>query len=407
MNAVEVRGVSKTYRIPHERQTTLVERLLSTFRRRDIEILAALKDVSLEIPPGCFAGIIGANGSGKSTLLKLLAGVLVPDRGEVRVNGSVAPLLELGLGFHQELTVRENVVLYGTVLGYPRQTMTERVHEVIAFAGLERFRDAKLKSLSSGMLMRLAFATAIRADADILLLDEVLAVGDAQFQRRCHDVFVDLHRRGRTIVLVTHDLSAVGRFCEKVFWLDNGRLVLAGDRDEVLQAYVATSQIPAAGSVYQPESSLSFEHRFGDGQVRYVGGRLETESGQVVTRVTSGTRVVLSLQAHTHDRFENLVFGIVMRRGSEIVYASNTGLQGIRTGPFARGDRIDLRIPFTAALANGYYIVDVAVADPPSGVIYDWINNFATFVVEGSRCGEGVADVAAEFSYTRRDDDPA
>src|SRR5262249_8132701 len=339
MNAIEVRGVSKTYRIPHERHTTLVERLLSVFRRRDVEILAALNDVSLEIPVGCFAGIIGLNGSGKSTLLKLLAGVLVPDRGEVRVNGTIAPLLELGLGFHNELTVRENVVLYGTVLGYPSTGMDQRVDEVIAFAGLERFRDAKLKSLSSGMLMRLAFATAIRADADILLVDEVLAVGDANFQRKCHDVFFQLHRQGKTIVLVSHDLSAISRFCERVFWLDNGFLVLAGKKDEVVQAYMGTSQIPAPEAVHNPGSTEAFEHRFGDGQVRYVGGRLETEGGQPITRVKSGSRLVLHLEVHTRTSCVDPVFGIVMRRGGGLIYSRNSGLHGMRSGALAARER--------------------------------------------------------------------
>src|SRR5207248_11482117 len=150
MNAIEVRGVSKTYRIPHERHTTLAERVLSAFRPVPAEVLEAVRDVSLVIPAGSFVGIIGANGSGKSTLLKMIAGLLVPDEGRVTVNGTIAPLLELGLGFHNELTVRENVELYGAVLGYPREELKRRTDEAVAFAELERFRDAKLKSLSSG-----------------------------------------------------------------------------------------------------------------------------------------------------------------------------------------------------------------------------------------------------------------
>ena len=242
MNAIEVCNVSKTFRIPHERHTTIAERLLGLFRANEIEVLQALQDVSLEVPAGSFVGVIGSNGSGKSTLLKVVAGLLVPDDGQVRINGTLVPLLELGLGFHQELTVRENVTLYGAVLGYSRQSMARRIEEVVAFAGLERFQDAKLKSLSSGMTMRLAFATALRADADTLLLDEVLAVGDAQFQRKCIEVFEGLKRQRKTIVLVSHDLASVQRFCDKVFWLDKGRLVMAGECVEVIQTYLAVSQ---------------------------------------------------------------------------------------------------------------------------------------------------------------------
>jgi len=184
MNAIEVRNVSKRFRIPHERHTTLAERLLTAFRPADVETLHALSDVTLDVPRGSCVGVIGENGSGKSTLLKIMAGLLVPDEGQVRVHGTLVPLLELGLGFQHELSVRENVELYGAVLGYSRASMARRIDEVIAFAGLERFRDAKLKNLSSGMMVRLAFSTALRADADTVLLDEILAVGDAQFQRK-------------------------------------------------------------------------------------------------------------------------------------------------------------------------------------------------------------------------------
>ena len=166
MNAIEVVNVSKRFRIPHERRTTLAERLVGMFRTHEVETLEALSDVSLQVPWGSFVGIIGANGSGKSTLLKLMAGLFPPDSGRLLVQGTLVPLLELGLGFQQELSVRENVELYGAVLGYSRSAMARKVDEAIAFAGLERFRDAKLKSLSSGMMVRLAFATALRADAD-------------------------------------------------------------------------------------------------------------------------------------------------------------------------------------------------------------------------------------------------
>ncbi len=183
MSAIEVDSVHKTFRIPHEVHTTLTERVLSMFRPVSYERFEALRGVDLRIEQGTFTGIIGGNGSGKSTLLKIISGLLLPDQGAVRVNGTMSALLELGLGFSPELTVQENVELYAAVLGYPRREVKRRVEEAIDFAGLERFRDAKLKNLSTGMRARLGFATALQAESDIMLLDEILAVGDADFQR--------------------------------------------------------------------------------------------------------------------------------------------------------------------------------------------------------------------------------
>ena len=396
MNAIEVEHVSKTYRIPHERHTTLVERMLSGFRRRQIETLTALNDVTLDIPAGEFVGVIGANGSGKSTLLKVMAGLLVPDLGDVRVHGTLVPLLELGLGFHLELTVRENVTLYGAVLGYPQGEMDRRVQEVVEFAGLERFRDAKLKSLSSGMLVRLAFATALRADADILLLDEVMAVGDAQFQRKCIEVFTDLKRQRRTIVLVSHDLASVQRFCEKVFWLDRGKLVMAGSPTDVVQTYLTVVQTAGlqAGPVELPENS---EQRWGDGRIRFVDARLESEDGTPAVRVRAGSRVVLRLQARCREACTDPVFGLIVWLGGQVVYSINTELLGMRTGLYAAGAVCDVQMSFVAALRNGQYTITVAAADRFEGTPHDWINHLVAFIVEGSRCNDGVADLGAEF----------
>ena len=195
MPAIELRDVHKTFRIPHEVHTTLTERLLSGFRGTTYERFEALRGVDLTIERGSFVGIIGGNGSGKSTLLKIISGLLLPDRGEVHVDGSMSALLELGLGFSAELTVRENVELYAAVLGYPRREVARRVDAAIEFAGLERFRDAKLKNLSTGMRARLGFATALQAESDIMLLDEILAVGDADFQLKCLDVFEELKQQ--------------------------------------------------------------------------------------------------------------------------------------------------------------------------------------------------------------------
>jgi ABC-type polysaccharide/polyol phosphate transport system ATPase subunit len=395
MNAIEVAGVSKTYRIPHERQTTLVERLVAGFRPVPVELLAALEDVTLSVPRGGFVGIIGANGSGKSTLLKVMAGLLVPDAGTVRVAGSVAPLLELGLGFQHELTVRENVALYGTVLGYPRRELARRIDEAIAFAELDRFRDAKLKSLSSGMTARLAFATALRADADILLLDEVLAVGDAHFQQKCLAVFDLLRRQEKTIVLVSHDLHTVRRLCDHAYWLDRGRIAAEGSAAEVVGTYLAI----AGGAVaYETPSPEAHPDRTGDGRLRYVAGGLEHEDGGSATHVRAGSRVVLRLVVEATEPSDTAAFGFVVWRGGRVVYATNSLVLGTPPVSLGAGERVELLVPFTAALTDGVYFVSVAIADRSGGPIHDWVNQLATFVVEGSGSSEGVADLGASFT---------
>ncbi len=397
MHAIEVQGVSKTYRIPHERHTTLLERALSTFRPTDVETLTALDNVTLHIPAGEFVGVIGANGSGKSTLLKVMAGLLVPDLGEVKVHGTLVPLLELGLGFHQELTVRENVALYGTVLGYPPAQMEQRVDEVVTFAGLERFRDAKLKSLSSGMLVRLAFSTALRADADILLLDEVMAVGDAQFQRKCIDVFTELKRQRRTIVLVSHDLGSVQRFCEKVFWLDKGKLVMAGDSSEVVQTYITVVQTIGLQTTPTTEMLEESEHRWGDGKIRFTDAQLEGPDGTPTVRVRAGSRVTLRLRARARQILNDPIFGFIVWLGGQPVYSTNNETLGLRSAVFAADDTCEIVFTFAAALKNGQYSITVAVCDRFDATPHDWINHLCTFMVEGSRCMDGVADLGAEF----------
>ena len=398
MNAIEIQNVSKRFRIPHERHTTLAERLIALFRANEIETLEALSGVTLDIPWGSFVGIIGANGSGKSTLLKVMAGLLVPDDGQVRVRGTLVPLLELGLGFQQELTVRENVELYGALLGYAQASMGRKVDEVIEFAGLGRFRDAKLKSLSSGMMVRLAFSTAVRADADTLLLDEVMAVGDAQFQRKCIDVFQNLKLQRKTIVLVSHDLASVQRFCEHVYWLDKGRLVADGPANEVVQTYLSVSQ---SAHLDEPslESAEGTEHRWGDGQVRFTEVELTDAHGEPVTQVTPWTRLVLRTTVVANAEVDSPVFGLLIWLAGELIYSVNTRMMGVETGPLRAGERRRLDIHFTSALANGRYRVSVAVAAAMDGGVYDWLNHASAFLVAGGRCGDGACDLGAEFDY--------
>jgi ABC-type polysaccharide/polyol phosphate transport system ATPase subunit len=236
-SAIEVNDVAKAFRLPHHRRTTIKDHLLHPFERTTFERYVALDGVTFEVKAGEFFGIIGANGSGKSTLLKIIAGIYPPNRGSVRVEGLLSPFIELGVGFNPELSARDNVRINGTLLGLTGRELSRRFDDIIAFAELEHFVDQKLKNFSSGMQLRLAFSIAIQVDFQILVLDEVLAVGDQRFQEKCFATFERFREEEKTIVFVSHDLSAMGRFCDRMLLLERGNVRSYGDPAEVLAAY--------------------------------------------------------------------------------------------------------------------------------------------------------------------------
>lgn len=239
--AIKVEHVSKEFKLPHEKQTSVKGALINLAqngrRNRTFERQRVLNDISFEINKGEFFGIVGQNGSGKSTLLKMLAGIYTPTSGNIQVNGKLTPFIELGVGFNPELTGRENVFLNGALLGFNRAEMLGMYDDIVGFAELEKFMDQKLKNYSSGMQVRLAFSIAIRANSDILLLDEVLAVGDAAFQQKCFDYFLQLQRDKKTVVFISHDMEAVRRFCSKVVYIKNGEFQGIGEPPKIAQMY--------------------------------------------------------------------------------------------------------------------------------------------------------------------------
>lgn len=235
--AVQVVGVSKQFRLPHEERTTFKEHFLHPFHRVTYETQRALDDVTFSIEVGEFFGIVGPNGSGKSTLLKVLAGIYRADSGTVLINGLLSPFIELGVGFNMELNARDNVRINGTLLGLSRRELDERFKEIIGFAELERFVDQKLKNYSSGMMLRLAYSIAIQVEFDVLLLDEVLAVGDESFQEKCFHTFERFREEGKTIILVTHGLDVLDEFADRALYLDSGRVIAVGPPADVIAGY--------------------------------------------------------------------------------------------------------------------------------------------------------------------------
>jgi ABC-type polysaccharide/polyol phosphate transport system ATPase subunit len=235
--AIEATGISKTFLIPHQQRTMFKEYFLHPLRKTTYERNEALKDVSLTIAAGEFFGVIGPNGSGKSTLLKILAGIYRPDSGAVRVHGRLSPFIELGVGFNMELNARDNIRINGTLLGLTKRELDAKFDDILAFAELERFVDQKLKNYSSGMLLRLAYSIAIQVPFDILLLDEVLAVGDESFQEKCFTTFEQMRDEGKTVVFVSHDLGSIARWCDRALLLRSGTPVEVGPVDDVIDAY--------------------------------------------------------------------------------------------------------------------------------------------------------------------------
>jgi ABC-2 type transport system ATP-binding protein len=236
--AISVNHVSKEFKLPHEKNNSIKSAVVSFYKRnKGFELQEALNDVSFDIKQGDFFAIVGRNGSGKSTLLKMLAGIYSPTRGTIAVNGKLTPFIELGVGFSPDLTGRENVFLNGALLGFSRKEMQKMYDDIVEFAELERFMDQKLKNYSSGMQVRLAFSIAIRAETDILLLDEVLAVGDGAFQQKCFDYFETLKRDKKTVVFVSHDMSAITRFCNKAVYIEEGKLIKSGDAFDIAEIY--------------------------------------------------------------------------------------------------------------------------------------------------------------------------
>jgi ABC-type polysaccharide/polyol phosphate transport system ATPase subunit len=299
--AVEVDGVSKRYRLYHERNQSLKATVLRR-RRAAYEEFWALEDVSLSIPEGSTFGLIGENGSGKSTLLKCVAKILRPERGSISVHGRVSALLELGAGFHPELSGRENVYLNGAILGLSKRELDARFDDIVEFSGLAHFIDTPVKSYSSGMYVRLGFAVAINVEPEVLLVDEILAVGDAEFQQRCMEKFDELRRGGRTIVIVTHALDSIRNLCDQVALLDHGRLRALGDPAQVINDY--------EDSIHENRRADGTGWRWGSGEAEIERVEFLDADGKPTTHVRTGDPLVVRVHVCAREPIERPVLGI-------------------------------------------------------------------------------------------------
>jgi ABC-type polysaccharide/polyol phosphate transport system ATPase subunit len=390
MNAIEVRGVRKTYqRYSRRRQfATLKSALLSGRVLHDLrpdETFDALKGVSFDVAAGKTFGIIGRNGSGKSTMLKLIAGIGRPSEGTVQVTGRVSALIELGAGFHPEISGRENVYINGMMLGLTKREVAARFDEIVSFAELQDFIDAPVKTYSSGMYMRLGFAVAIHVDPEVLLVDEVLAVGDEAFTHKCLDKFSELRRRGRTVLLVTHSLDLVTRFCDEALWLDAGVAKMQGDPKRVVDAYLlsvagaenvaleAEAQSAAGSPLPDTPADMTraIEGRWGSREVEIEAVAFVGSGGQAGHVFTSGAPIEIRLRVRARRPVTDLVFGVgIFNADGVCCYGTNTDIEGATSGEMSGDGQVSFIID-RLDLVEGSYMVDVA-AHRKDGAPYDY-----------------------------------
>lgn len=357
---IKVDGISKTFKLPHEKHNS-IKSLLVNFRKRDkgYERQQALDNISFEVKEGDFLGIVGRNGGGKSTLLKMLAGIYAPDSGVIDVYGKLTPFIELGVGFNPELSGRENVYLNGALLGFNRKEVGAMYEDIVAFAELERFMDQKLKNYSSGMQVRLAFSIAIRAQSDILLLDEVLAVGDAAFQQKCFDYFEKLKAENKTVVFVTHDMGAVRRFCNRAVYIKKGKLIHDGTPEEVADLYM-TENIESTSTAENPGVTLSSAHKI---------------TASVVAQKKGVTK--LSFKYTAKDREEMYVAISILKDGISVAELT-TSLERPLVGSGVVTYSLD-----TSIFNAGVYQVNTVLCKKEGRALLSLSKNPITFTVQG------------------------
>ncbi len=370
---VRVTSLSKAFRLPHQKHRTLKSVIINPFiRGRRIESQEVLRGLSFDIKRGEFLGIVGRNGGGKSTLLKLLAFIYAPTKGKVEISGKLVPFIELGVGFNPELTGRDNVYLNGALLGLSDSDIDEIYDDIVAFAELERFMDQKLKNYSSGMQVRLAFSLATRAEADILLVDEVLAVGDIAFQRKCYEHFSSLKRQGKTVIFISHDMNAVREYCTRALLLDEGKIVAAGTPDEIAEKYMRLMSVQSADIERKPGDNK----RWGDKTVHIEAGPLSTDDKKITLQ--------MSITAKKDVRDQVVGFSLHGADG-QVICGTNTELLHKKIQPMAKGDRLTLEWEVPNILRDGTYSIGVASHGYGGLPVYDWWNNALQFSVSAGR----------------------
>lgn len=405
--AIRVEGVGKSFRrlAPGLKLRTLKSALVDRSLTAGLsasEAIPALDDVSFMVEAGQSLGIVGSNGSGKSTLLKVLSGILKAERGEVEIDGRVAALIELGAGFHPEISGRENVYINGAVMGLSRREIDKRYDEIVEFSGLADFIEEPVKNYSSGMYVRLGFSVAIHTDPDVLLIDEVLAVGDAAFSHKCLRRIEELLGTGRTVVMVSHSLELIESLSDIVLWLDHGRVAAIGEPRQVVDAYrqaVAEEEGRAHREAKdQAGGREDAGRRWGSGAARLEKVRLLDADGAERYHFVSGEAVSIEFEAEANERLEDFVFGLALStpRGVEC-WGTNTQLEGYEAEVLEGRSKVLIECP-ELRLAAGEYLLDLAI-HAKDGTPYDYRKGVLALTVTSETRGVGVYEPVHSWEF--------
>jgi ABC-type polysaccharide/polyol phosphate transport system ATPase subunit len=407
---VEVRGVRKTFQIPDQKIETFKERAVHPLRRQHFRELKALNGIDLDVRQGEFFGIVGRNGSGKSTLLKILASIYSADAGQVRMAGSMAPFIELGVGFDPDVSAIENVVLNGVMMGLSPTEARARIDAVFEFAELEDFKELRLKNYSSGMVVRLAFAVMIQADTDILLIDEVLAVGDAAFQQKCADVFHRMRESGKTVILVTHDMGAVETYCDRAMLIHDGDVVLTGDPDEVARSYYRINFEAAAAdpeAVALSQDALNENNAEINAHTKLVEARLENEDGEEVSSLEQGTPIRFRAVVEACEELQNPLFSFLCssRNGTHVFGFRRSLARGDEEVVIiSEGERVELSGTINNPLTPGRYVLTCWISrDAENTAVAFQAVGIADFMVYGSGQPLGLVSIEADVEAVTLD----
>jgi ABC-2 type transport system ATP-binding protein len=387
--AVSVKNVYKDFKLPHEKVSSVKSAFTGVLRGKSsvrYEKQHALKDISFEIKKGEFFGIVGRNGSGKSTLLKIIAQIYQPTKGTVRVSGKLVPFIELGVGFNPELTGRENVYLNGAILGFTKEQIDKNYKEIVEFAELEEFMDQKLKNYSSGMQVRLAFACATKAEADILLVDEVLAVGDTDFQRKCFNFFKELKRQSKTVVFVTHDMNAVREYCDRALLIEKSETIMVGASIKVAGHY---SRLFIKTEENESFRDAAEQERWGDKSVEILSPRIIRKEQSELT---------LEFTVKANQDVDDPMIGFYFVDSFDVqICGTNTALLNISPGPYKKGKKYKITFDMLNVLNDGEYYVTLAVLKDSGSVISDWWVNAVTLTIKKSQHVSYLVDIPVKF----------
>lgn len=395
-NAITVKNLHKTFRLPHEQHNGIKQLILNFSRqKKGYENQHVLKGISFEIKQGEFFGIVGRNGSGKSTLLKLLAGIYVPDKGEIGINGALTPFIELGVGFNPELTGRENIFLNGALLGFGRKEMESMFDDIVGFAELENFMDQKLKNYSSGMQVRLAFSIAIRANSPILLLDEVLAVGDALFQKKCYEYFKKLKHDKKTVILVSHDTGVLQEYCTSGVLIDNGEIVNKGDINSVISEYIKI--LNNAEDISESKINSQPISHIGSGRATITSVTVNKDKiGKVITDSDKTVSVIVSHKVN--DNIDAPICGLTINdaAGARII-AINNMWSNRKIASQKKGDILNIEWIIPNIFNSGRFFITPAIAAAGGSETLDQVDDMVQFKVNKKQLSNAATNLTYEM----------